>query len=111
MCIKAQATEGTKNFGAANAARQDLGVGFDKNRGGTMDDSGDAVGLKALERYFENLAAVATNEKTVLKQLVASNAKLATTNEELVASVKKLTNDNKDLQQEINRLKKRGGSR
>ena len=66
--------------------------------------------MKALEVYFNNLAVTNTNEKTVLEQLVASNAKFAATNEELVAIVKKLTNKNKDLQRETNRLKKRGGS-
>ena len=70
------------------------------------------MGLKSLEGYFDNLAAAAsaTNGKTVLEQLVASNAKLAATNEELVAVVKKLTNENKDLQRETNRLNKRGGN-
>ena len=52
----------------------------------TQDDSGNAVGLK--EGYFDNLDAYAANEKIVLKQLVASNAKFATTNEEMVAFVK-----------------------
>ena len=73
------------------------------------DDGRDGVGLKALEGYFDNLAA-ATNKKTVLEQLFASNANLIATNEELVAVIKYLTNGNKDLQQETNRLNKRAAA-
>ena len=74
-------------FGSANAAERDLGVGFVKNSNVTTDNGGNAVALKALKEYFDNLSAAATNKKTVLKQLVASNAKLASTNKELVAVV------------------------
>ena len=45
-------------------------------------------GIKALEGYFDNLAAAAVNEKSVLYQIVANNTKLASTNEDLVAIVK-----------------------
>ena len=41
--------------------------------------------MKDIEGYFDNLVADAINEKSVLEQLVANNAKLAATNEELVA--------------------------
>ena len=44
--------------------------------------------MKALEGYFDNLAAAAVNNKSVLEQLVANNAKLAATNKELVTIVK-----------------------
>ena len=54
--------------------------------------------MKALEVYFDNLAAATTNDKSVLDQLVANNAKLAVTNEELVAIVKTNSNKNKDIQ-------------
>ena len=90
---------------------RDLRVGFYKNISVTTDDGGNTVGLKSLERYFDNLAAATTNKKTVIEQLFTSNAKLAATNEELVAVDKKVTNNSKDLQQECNRLKKRGGRR
>ena len=86
--VKAQSAERAENFGAANAANRDLGVCFEKNSGVTTYDRGDEVGLKALKGYFDNVAASTNNEKTVLEQLVASNAKLATKNEELVAVVK-----------------------
>ena len=66
------------------------------------------VGMKALEGYFDNLAAVAVNEKLVLEQLVANNTKLAASNESLVAMVKKLTEDIKNLEQDNSRLKKGG---
>ena len=75
-------------FGAANADERDLGVGFDKKSGVTTDDGGKAVGLKALEGYFDNLATAKTNKKIVLDQLVSSNANLAATNKELVDVVK-----------------------
>ena len=48
-------------FGGANAARRDLGLDFEKNRSVTTEDGGDAVDLKALKGYFDNLAAAATN--------------------------------------------------
>ena len=51
--FKAQAAEGADKLGAANAERRVL-----KNSKETTDDGGDKVGLKALEGYFENLAAV-----------------------------------------------------
>ena len=73
-------------------------------------NGGDEVDMKSLKRYFDNLSAAATNDKSVLEQLVANNAKLAATNEDLVAIVKKLSNNNKDLQRENYRLKKTGGS-
>ena len=101
--VKAQAADGADKFGATNAYKWVLG-------GVTKDDGGNEVSLKAFGGYFDNLAAATTNEKTVLEQIVASSAKLATTNKELMAVVKKLTNDNKDLQRETNCLKKRGGS-
>ena len=53
-----------------------------------MDDSGDKVGIKDLEGYFDNLAVVITNKKSVIEQLVANNAKLAATKKELVATAK-----------------------
>ena len=87
--VKAQAAEGAENFGAANADKWDLGVGFENNSGVTTDDGGKAADLKALEGYFDNLNAATTNDKTVLEKLVTSNAKLAATNKHLVAVVKK----------------------
>ena len=66
--------------------------------------------MKAIEEYFENLAAAATNKKSFLEQIVANNSKLAAINEELVVIVKKISNENKDLQRETYHLKKTGGS-
>ena len=58
----------------------------------------DKVGMKDLEGYFDNLAAAAVNNKSVLELLVANNAKLAATNNELFAIVKKLSNKIKILE-------------
>ena len=58
-----------------------------------------------MEGFFDNLAATATNDKSVLAQLADKNKKLVNTNEELAASVKRLTNETKQLQQEINTLR------
>ena len=69
-----------------------------KNNGGATDKGGDEVDMKALEGYFDNLAAATTNDKSVLEQLVSNNANLAVTNEELVAIVKTNSNKNKDIQ-------------
>ena len=67
--------------------------------------------MKAIEEYFENLAAAATNKKSFLEQIVANNSKLAAINEELVVIVQKNSNENKDLQRETYHLKKTDASR
>ena len=64
--------------------------------------------MKALEGYFNNLAAASVNEKGVLQQLVLNNTPLTTSNESLVALVKKLNGHIKNLESEIFRLKKGG---
>ena len=67
--IKAQANNGTAKFGAANsAARQDTPKTTVDNQLEVED-----VGIKALEGYFDNLAAAAVNEKSVLQQLALNN--------------------------------------
>ena len=47
--VKSQAAEGAEKFGAANAAKRDLIVCFEKNSGVTTDDDSDAVDLKSLK--------------------------------------------------------------
>ena len=82
--VKSQAAEGSDKFGAANAAEKVLTTSkVEKNNGGNK------VGMKALGGYFYNLSAAVINEKLVLEQLVANNAKLAVTNKDLVTIVKK----------------------
>ena len=81
--IKAQANEGTVKFGAANSAsHQEITQNVENNQG--VDDGG----MKALEGYFDNLAAAAVNEKLVLEKLVANNTELAANSKNLVAMVK-----------------------
>ena len=99
--IKAQANEGSVKFGAVNSATQ-----LETTQNVETKQGVDDGGMKALEGYFDNLAAAAVNEKSVLEKLVANNTKLVTTNENLVAIVKKLTNDIKYLERETSRLKK-----
>ena len=82
--IKAQSTEGSEKFVTVNAVRQVL-----DNREVTTGNGSDEVGIKALEGYFDNLAASTANKKSVLEKLVVNNAKLSATNEDLVAIVKK----------------------
>ena len=67
-------------------------------------------GMKALEVYYYNLAAVTVNKKSVLEQLLVNNTKLAATNESLVVMVKKVTGDIKNLERDNTRLKKGGQS-
>ena len=62
--------------------------------------------MNSLEGYFTNLAAVATNEKELLTQLVLNNTTLTTTNKSLAALFKKQAGDLKNLEREIARLKK-----
>ena len=66
----------------------------------------DDGGKKALEGYFDNLAAAVVNEKFVLEQLVANNTKLAANNDNLVAMVKKMTSNIKNLERDNSRLNK-----
>ena len=82
--VKSQAAEGLDKFGAANAAKRVLNTSEVETK-----KSGGKVGMKAVKWYFDNLAATTINEKSVLNQLVANNAKLAATNKDLVAIVKK----------------------
>ena len=59
--IKSQANEGTVKFGAANsAAHQETELTVENKQ---VVDNGK---MKALEGYFDNLAATAVNEKSVL---------------------------------------------
>ena len=53
----------------------------------------DKGSMKAIEGYFDNLAAAAVNKKSVLKKLVTNNTKLAATNKNLVALVKNYQRD------------------
>ena len=103
--IKAQANDGTEKFGTANsAAHQETTKNVEKKQ------AVDKGGMKALEGYFNNLAAAVVNKKSVLEQLVVNNTKLAATNENLVAMVKKLTGGIKNLERDNARLKKGGKS-
>ena len=72
--VKAQANDGSANFGAANSdAHQDKPTLPLDNQ---LEE--DDVGIKALEGYFDNLAAAAVNEKGVLQQLVLKSTTLTT---------------------------------
>ena len=72
-------------FGAANsAAHQETTQNVENKQ--AVDDGK----MKALEGYFDNLAAASVNEKLVLEQLVANNTNLAANNKRLIAMVKKL---------------------
>ena len=64
--------------------------------------------MKALEGYFDNLAAATVNEKSVLDQLVANKTKIAANNESLVTMVKKLTGDIKNMERDKLSLNKGG---
>ena len=95
--------EGSTKFGAANsAACQEACIPLDNQ---LKEDSSD---VKTLKGYLDNLAAAATNEKYILKQLVLNNTTLATSNEILVAFVKKQQNEIKNLERELSRFKKPG---
>ena len=62
-------------FGTANsAAHQETTLNVEKKQ--ELYDGG----MKALEGYFDNLAAAAVNEKSVLEQLVVNNTKLVAKN-------------------------------
>ena len=101
--VKYQATEGSTKLGATNlAACQEAHLPLDNQ----LEE--DSSNVNTLEGYLDNLAAAATNEKDVLKQLVLNNTKLATSNESLVALVKKQQNEIKNLEWELSRFNKPG---
>ena len=50
--------------------------------------------LVALDGYFDNLAAAATNKKVVLEELATNFTTLTTSNTEMEATIKKLAGDN-----------------
>ena len=58
----------------------------------TRDTAGknQPMGLAALDRYFDNLAAAAANEKAVLEELVTNLTTLTSSNSEMDATIKKL---------------------
>lgn len=72
----------------------------------TESEEAPTLGLEALDGYFDNLAAAATTEKSLLEELVKSNATLTNTNEDLANIVKRLTGEKKNIQQEVNELRK-----
>ena len=69
-------------------------------RGSPMIDS-QPVSLEALNGYFENLAAVATNKKSVLDDLVSNLTTLTTSNVEMADTIKNIWK-NRQLQQQLN---------
>ena len=102
--VKAQASDGTAKFGAANSAALQ-----DKTKPPLYNQlEEEDFGIKALEGYFDNLAAAAVNEKSVLQKLVLNNTTLTTSNESLVTLFKKITGNVKNIEQENSRLKKGG---
>ena len=56
--VKAQSTKGSDKFDAASSAERVL-----KNIEVATNNGVDEVGMKALEGYFDNLTATASNEK------------------------------------------------
>ena len=102
--VKAQATDGSIKFGAANSAARQESSHLPLNNQ-VEEDSGD---LKTLGGYFDNLDATVVTEQGVLKQLMLNNNTLTTSNESLVAPVKNQSNDIKNLEREIFCIKKGG---
>ena len=60
--------------------------------------------LADLKRYFNNVAAEATNEKAALEELATNLATLTTRNAEMAAIIKKLTDEDTQLQQKLKNL-------
>ena len=67
--------------------------------GSEPEGNNTPMGLAALDGYFDNLAAAATNEKAVLDELVKKLTTLTTRNKEMEATIKKLTGKNRYMQQ------------
>ena len=96
--VKAQSHVGSTKFGAANsAACPEAHLTLDNQL------EGDSSNVKTLEGYFDNLAAAATNEKDVLKQLVLNNTTLSASNKSLVDLVKKPHNEINNMERELAR--------
>ena len=117
--LKKKAADGKDQFGSANAAT--LTGGRTVGRGGARPAGGgtptelleDAEGgtenepvcLEDLDGYFDNLAAAAKTQQTVLEELVQTISTLGKTNAELVDKIKKLE---EQLERRGNNQRKRG---
>ena len=65
------------------------------------------MGLVALDGCFDNLAVAATNEKSVLEELVINLTTLTTSNREMADTIKKIMGKNQQLHQQLNNFQNR----
>ena len=63
--------------------------------------------LEALEGYFDNIVAAATNKELVLEDLVDNFTTLTASNAVMAYTIKKLTGENSQFQQQLNSLQKK----
>ena len=89
--IKKKAAGGKDQFEATHSATPPLIASAPM--GG--DNEGTPIGLSALDGYFDNIAADATNEESVLDELVTNLITLTTRNAEMAATIKKITGKNR----------------
>ena len=106
--VKNKASGGKDQFGAANGAFVGFAPAQDK---ATNEPPTGMEMTDVMKSYFDNLAAAATNDNTVLETLVSSDTELTTTNAELTHTIMGLTSKNEELQRSVNVLNNRVGEK
>ena len=99
--IKKKSASRKDQFGVAHTVTPPLG---DDTAGNTAGKN-QPMGLAALNGYFNNIAAAATNEKAILEELATNLTTLTTSNAEMAATINKIRVENRKLQQKLNRSK------
>jgi len=104
LCLR-----GKEPFNGANAASE---IPPTSNRPASSGRSAEPPSEAAMERlddYLDNIANAATNEKAVLKELVATNSKQSETISTQAQNIKSLTHQVQKLHEQISSLKNRSG--
>ena len=73
--------------------------------GSDPEGNNTPMGLAALNGYFDNVVAAATNKKKFLEELVTKITTLTTSNPDMEDTIKKLTVENLQLQQQLTSLR------
>ena len=73
--------------------------------GSDPEGNNTPMGLAALNGYFDNVVAAATNKKKFLEELVTKLTTITTINAEISATTKKITEGNRQLQKQLEILK------
>ena len=105
-----RACGGKEPFNGANAASEVPPNSQRPVASGRAAMPPNEAAIERLDDYLDNIANAATNEKAVLKELVATNAKQAETISTQAQNIKSLTHQVAKLHEQVNSLKNKAGS-